>query len=370
MRPITAAIIDPSWAPAVVPPPYDSLTSEERALHLEQHPHSFLHVTRSADASHEHPTEHLRLANEGSSALGDLISAGAYADQNQQRFFLQKIEAEGVTQRSIVGAINLAEVKPRPHEAVHPGRVQALAAHFRQVQSMSSPVVITSRSDELDLRSLEESEASELVTNFKATDGTEITLWGINSDFAADPETLYIIDGHHRIAAAREAKFDQILVAYVPPSELCIGSFDRDIDEIEFLPRKTIDALTKWCEVRGSSESESTKPVDKGVLRLRFGDEWFWAERKEPAGLDSEFVHATVLPELFGIQEADDPRLTYRPSGAGISRGPVTIRLAPAELEDVFNVADAELVMPPKSTYFFPKARSGVLIISCDSSSS
>ncbi|MEC9058115.1 MAG: hypothetical protein VX410_01100, partial [Actinomycetota bacterium] len=96
----------------------------------------------------------------------------------------------------------------------------------------------------------------------------------------------------------------------------------------------------------------------------------FWAERKEPAGLDSEFVHATVLPELFGIQEADDPRLTYRPSGAGISRSPVTIRLAPAELEDVFNVADAELVMPPKSTYFFPKARSGVLIISCDSSSS
>ena len=151
----------------------------------------------------------------------------------------------------------------------------------------------------------------------------------------------------------------------MPPSDLHIGSFDRDIDEIEFLPRKTIDALTKWCDVRGSSESESTKPADKGVLRVRVGDDWFWAERKEPSGLDSEFVHSVVLPELFGIYEADDPRLSYRPSGAGIDSTPATIRLAPAELEDVFEVADANLVMPPKSTYFFPKARSGVLIISC-----
>tara|TARA_Y100001970_G_scaffold272911_1_gene370216 strand:- start:23792 stop:24901 length:1110 start_codon:yes stop_codon:yes gene_type:complete len=365
IRPITAAVIEGSWAPAVVPPPYDALTSEQRTQHLEQHPHSFLHVTRSADASHEHPSEHLRLATEGNAALNELISAGAYTEQHKECLFLQKIDAEGVTQRSIIGAINLAEVDPRPHEAVHPGRVQALAAHFRQVRSMSSPVVVTSRSDDLDLRLLEESDATELVTTFTATDGTQISLWEINSHLETEFEVLYIIDGHHRIAAAREANFDEVLVAYVPPSELCIGSFDRDIDEIEFLPRKTIDGLSKWCDVRGSSESESTKPADKGVLRLRFGDDWFWAERKEPSGLDSEFVHSIVLPELFGIHEADDPRLSYHPSGAGTISTPATIRLAPAELEDVFDIADADLVMPPKSTYFFPKARSGVLIISC-----
>ena len=172
IRPITAAVIDGSWAPAVVPPPYDGLTSEQRKQHLEQHPHSFLHVTRSADASHEHPSEHLRLATEGNAALNELISAGAYREQQKECLFLQKIEADGVTQRSIIGAIDLAEVEPQPHEAVHPGRVQALAAHFRQVRSMSSPVVITSRSDDLDLRLLEESEATELVTSFTATDGT------------------------------------------------------------------------------------------------------------------------------------------------------------------------------------------------------
>ena len=190
-------------------------------------------------------------------------------------------------------------------------------------------------------------------------------MWEIDPAFTVEFERLYIIDGHHRIAAAREAKFEHLLVAYVPPSELRIGSFDRDIDELEFLPRKTVDGLANWCDVRGSSESESTKPVDKGVLRIRFGDDWYWAERKEPTGLDSEFVHTTLLPDLFGIDDADDPRLVYRPSGADAATSPATIRLAPAELEDVFIVADEGRVMPPKTTYFFPKARSGVLIIAC-----
>ncbi len=365
IQPILASVIDDRWAPSVVPPPYDSLTAQERELHLEKHAHSFLHVTRSADASHGHPTEHVRLAAEGNSALSDLIKAGAYTPLPEPRLFLQKIEAEGVIQRSIIGSIDLSEVSPMPHEAVHQGRVQALAAHFRQARSMSSPVVVTSRSDDFDLRKLEESDKTELLTSFVATDDTELSLWEISPDFMIDLEQLYIIDGHHRVAAAREAKFDHLLVAYVPPSELCIGSFDRDIDELEFLPRKTIDELSNWCDVRTSSESESTKPVDKGVLRFRFGDEWYWAERKEITGLDSEFVHSVLLPELFGIHDADDPRVSYRPFSAGVSNSPATIRLAPAELGDVFDVADRSLVMPPKSTYFFPKARSGVLIISC-----
>ena len=365
IQPILASVIDARWAPSVIPPPYDSLTAQEREQHLEQHAHSFLHVTRSADASHGHPTEHARLATEGNSALRDLITAGAYMPLTEERLFLQKIEVEGVIQRSIIGSINLSEVSPMPHEAVHQGRVQALAAHFRQALSMSSPVVVTSRSDDFDLRKLEESDQTELLTSFVATDGTELSLWEIRPNFKVDLDQIYIIDGHHRVAAAREAKFDHLLVAYVPPSELCIGSFDRDIDQLEFLPRKTLDELSNWCDVRASSESESTKPVDKGVLRLRFGDDWYWAERKDVTGLDSEFVHSALLPELFGINNADDPRLSYRPSGAGVSNSPATIRLAPAELGDVFEVADRGLVMPPKSTYFFPKARSGVLIIAC-----
>lgn len=365
IKPIRAAFVSDEWASLVIPPPYDSLSTVEREQHLLDHPKSFLHVTRSADASHGHPTEHQRLAEEGREALEMLMSDEVYISQPSSSLFLQKIESDGITQRAIIGAIDIAEVAPRPHEAVHPGRVQALATHFRHVGSMSSPVVLTTRKDHLNLPSLEDSDRVELVSRFLAIDGTKISVWTVALEDFGDVDGLYIVDGHHRIAAAREAGFSQLLVAYVPPSELRMSSFDRDVDELEFLPRKTIDRLSEWCDVRESSESEATQPAAKGVIKLRFGNDWFWAKRRNIEGLDSEFVHTTLLPELFGIYDADDPRLSYRPVGSKRPDSSATVRLAPADLEDVFSTADAGRTMPPKTTYFFPKARSGVLIIEC-----
>jgi uncharacterized protein (DUF1015 family) len=362
---IDASIVDESWASSVVPPPYDSMSGEERQEHLSDHPHSFLHVTRSADASHGHPTEHRRLANEGAAALTRLISEGAYSEPTEPCLFLQKIETEGVIQRSIIGAINLGEEMLHAHEAVHPGRVRALAAHFRQVRSMSSPVVVTSRDENLDLRSFEESEHMAPIRNFTAIDGTRITLWEIDIDLSAFGSPLYIIDGHHRIAAANEARFDRALVAYVPLAELHLGSFDRDVDELVVMPRRLVERLSKWCDVHEVASRELAEPTEKGVLGLGLGDKWFTARRRDRSGLDAEFLHATLLPELFDIHSADDERLSYRPAGIGGRTGPVTVCLPPAELEDVFRYADLGEVMPPKSTYFLPKARSGVLVVPC-----
>ncbi len=365
IQPIDASIVDTSWAPSVIPPPYDSLSIEERQQHLSDNPHSFLHVTRSADASHGHPTEHRRLANEGAAALTRLISEGAYSEPTEPRLFLQKIETEGIIQRSIIGAITLGEEMLHAHEDVHPGRVRALAAHLRQVRSMSSPVVVTSREENLDLRSFEESGHTAPIRNFTAIDGTRITLWETDIDLSALASPLYIIDGHHRVAAANEARFERVLVAYVPPSELHLGSFDRDVDELVVLPRRVVERLSKWCDVHEVASRELAEPTEKGVLGLGLGDKWFTARRRDSSGLDAEFLHATLLPELFDIHRADDQRLSYRPAGIGRRTGPVTVCLPPAELEDVFRFADLGQVMPPKSTYFLPKARSGVLVVSC-----
>ena len=362
---IDASIVDPNWAPSVVPPPYDSMIAEERREHLAENPNSFLHVTRSADASHGHPTEHRRLALEGASALTRLQSEGAYLKKGEPAFFMQKIESEGVTQRSILGAINLATEIPKAHEDIHPGRVRALAAHFREVRSMSSPVVITSRDQNLDLQSLEESDQTSLIRDFTAIDGTHVTLWELHVDLGALTPPMYIIDGHHRVAAAREARLERILVAYVPPGELHLGSFDRDIDELVVLPRRIVDRLSKWCDVHEVGSPELAQPVEKGLIGFGLSDKWFMAQRREIDELDAEFLHTTLLPELFDIHTADDQRIFYRPASTGRRVGPVTVRLAPAELEDVFHAADLGRVMPPKTTYFLPKARSGVLIVSC-----
>ena len=86
----------------------------------------------------------------------------------------------------------------------------------------------------------------------------------------------------------------------------------------------------------------------------------------DPArGLDAAFVHDFVLAEIFGVTNASDPRITYRPTSVAIADAPVTIMLAPVPLDAVFDVADFGGVMPPKTTYFLPKARSGVLLVRC-----
>ncbi|MEC8921132.1 MAG: DUF1015 family protein [Actinomycetota bacterium] len=362
---IRASIVDPNWAPSVVPPPYDSLSVEERREHLTQHPNSFLHVTRSADASHGHPTEHRRLAVEGDSALTRLISEGAYTEPNEPSLFLQKIESQGITQRSIIGAIKLDEQVLHAHEGVHPGRVRALTAHFSQVRSMSSPVAVTSREQSIDLRSLEASDNASLIRDFSAIDGTQITLWKVSADLSVVSPPLYIIDGHHRVAAAGEARLERLLVAYVPPAELHLGSFDRDLDELVVLPRRVVDRLSKWCDVTEVGSQDLAQPTERGELGFGFGDKWFQARRRDLNGLDAEFLHGTLLPELFDVHAPDDPRLSYRSATTRRRTDPVTIRMAPAELEDVFGAADSGRVMPPKSTNFLPKARSGVLIVSC-----
>jgi uncharacterized protein (DUF1015 family) len=363
---IDASVVASDWASSVIPPPYDSMSAAERHEHLSQNPHSFLHVTRSADASHGHPTEHQHLANQGSAALNQLISQQAYTSPSKPHLFVQKIETtEGTTQRSIIGAIDLRHETLYAHEDVHPGRVRAIAAHLRKVRSMSSPVVVTSRDENLDLRVFEEPGQPNPIRDFTAIDGTRITLWETDPSIELPTSSLYIIDGHHRVAAAIQARLTRVLVAYVPHSELHLGSFDRDIDELSTLPRWVLDKVSQWCDVREVDSRDLAEPTQRGELGLRLGDQWFVAQRRDPTGLDAEFLHTTLLPEVFDIHASDDQRLSYRPAGVDRRVGPVTLCLPPTELNEIFRSADFGQVMPPKSTYFLPKARSGVLMISC-----
>lgn len=230
---------------------------------------------------------------------------------------------------------------------------------------MSSPVVVTSRDENLDLRVFEEPGQPNPIRDFTAIDGTRITLWETDPSIELPTSSLYIIDGHHRVAAAIQARLTRVLVAYVPHSELHLGSFDRDIDELSTLPRWVLDKVSQWCDVREVDSRDLAEPTQRGELGLRLGDQWFVAQRRDPTGLDAEFLHTTLLPEVFDIHASDDQRLSYRPAGVDRRVGPVTLCLPPTELNEIFRSADFGQVMPPKSTYFLPKARSGVLMISC-----
>jgi len=362
---VRAALLTSEWGPRVVPPPYDSLSPEARAAHLDRFPDSFLHVARSAGMGHGHPTEHRRLAAEGDAALQRLLSQGAYSPRSESRLYVQRISAADGEQYAVLGAIRSGERRLLPHEEVHPGRVRALAAHFGVVGAMSSPIVVTSRFAHSDRSIIDRARTEQPLREMTASDGTEITLWGVDASEFDIGGDLYVVDGHHRVAAASNARFDQLFVAYVPPEDLLVDSFDRVVDELAVMPRRVADLLRRYCEVTEVSEVKEALPLETGTILLRLGGQFLVARRRVVDGLDSEFIHGTVLPVAFDITESSDPRLSYRPSQAMAEGEPVVISSAPVELDEVLKVADRAGVMPPKSTYFVPKARSGVMLVPC-----
>ena len=389
IEPVRARILAPEWAPTVIPAPYDSLTPDEQAQHLADNPDSFAHVAGSPPESFGHPTEHLHHATRSTMALERLIGRGAFGTEQEPRLYVQRVAADGHTQHALLGSVRLEEHELRPHEDIQPARVHGLAMHFNEVGRMSSPVVVTSPRPvavaEVIVATVAAAAADPplpAVLDTKTVDGARVTLWravtAAASTGIAVEGPLYIVDGHHRIAAARQASCRRVLVACAPPAELHLGSFDRTLTELDIMPRRVAELLSARCDVSEVADAHEARPAQSGSIGIGVAGHWFRAERREsdaePPGdagltsaaeLDAAFVHDFVLANVFGVTSPSDPRLSYRPSTVAAAYSPVTIMLAPVCLDAVFGVADFGGVMPPKTTYFLPKARSGLLLVRC-----
>ena len=419
ITPVRAAILTPPWAQRVISPPHDTLTAPMREHLMAQNPDSFLHVTGAPVVSETHPSGHQSTAVRAAAALKRLRDEGAYTEQAEPMFFVQRIEALGRVQNSLIGAISFDEHELLPHEATHDARVYGLAASFSEMAEMWSPVVVACPpvyGIKSAINAVQQN--SENLLHIETADGATITIWGVDpADTGARSEIkvmnrtmrhggpFYIIDGHHRVAAARMAGFKQVLVALVPPDDLILTGFDRLISDIDVMPRRVLDTLSQHCEVTEVADENAAIPTSQGWLGVGMDGHWYsarWLDLaegdKQSAGAalptpDSAFIHAQLLPALFGITESSDPRISYRPSrlatdpaaaqpaadpapatDADHAANPApadpaadvfTILTAPVPVETVFVTAGRGETMPPKSTYLVPKVRTGVMLVAC-----
>ena len=480
IHPVRAAILTPEWARRVIAPPHDTLTQAMRERLMADNRDSFIHVTTAPSVTGTHPSGHQSTAMRSAAALQRLLDAGAYTRQTEPRLFVQRVEAFGRVQHSLIGMIDMDEHKLCAHEDTHEASVVSLAASFREMAEMWSPVLATCPGapwvrDVIDAtiaaNPVETSTAAggeaggstganastdDLLLHAETADGATITLWSVDPANPAsgmqgpvrgtqDPASgevslagsVYIIDGHHRVAATKMAGLKRVLVAMVLPEELILAGFDRLISDIDVMPRRIMEILGQFCEIAEVPDENAAIPMQAGWLGIGMGERWYTARRLDlpattagqgpargtqnpargtqspvrgtqaqdpaagnPPAVDSEFIHAQLLPALFGITEPSDPRISYRPSP--LATGPVppsansqsnpsassqarssassqsgsqpkakhrsdvfTILSAPVPVEAVFAIADRGETMPPKSTYLVPKVRSGVMLVHC-----
>jgi uncharacterized protein (DUF1015 family) len=264
------------------------------------------------------------------------------------------------------------------------------------LKAHAGPVLMTYRGlKEID-KILEKEVQKKPLYEFTADDGIRHMIWqiddaeGLVAAFKAVP-SIYIADGHHRAAGAGRVKKEMekrlgkageneewcfFLAVLFPSSELVILPYNRWVSDLgKYKEEEFLEKLKEEFEL---SKAENPVPKEKGIFHIYLGGSWYELRSKsrqdqtDPvASLDLSLFQRSILEPLLGIKDQrKDKRIDFvggEKSTAKLERlvnekGGVAISFYPVGIDELLAVSDAGLVMPPKSTWFVPKLRSGLLI--------
>ena len=388
-------LIRPDWAHRVVAGAYDAKTPAERRAIVDSNPDSYFGVTRSReDLADGDDISDEDLLGLGAATLTRLLDADAFDPTGRPSFFSYRLDFGDHSQTGVVGALHLDGLRDGrvlTHENVRPERAQLLGRHLEIVGATSSPIALTHEPDPALFAVLQSSMRSDPTVDH-VVEQVHHRIWTLSpvesgqvAGLLADA-TVYVTDGHHRSAAALagrdahpdEPAFARTLSVLFPSDQLRILAFHRRAPDHDH--RSTGDLTTALATV-GSIEAmpdlESAVPRKRGEVGVYIRGEWFrlvFDPRERPdalAALDVERLRRDVIGHVLGVDElADDPDVDYVPGPAGFGEvvarcdadGYIGFLVHPTAIADLMAVAAAGDLMPPKSSYFAPKPRSGLFL--------
>lgn len=409
IEPTIARLIQPGWVRRVPSPAHDLLAPDDRRRYVAGNPDSFLTVTRGPeDVPPGEEWDSARAVAESRRSFQRLLGAGAWGDPAPRpALFLYRLRVdEGAggpphAQVGIVGNLSVDDYEQgviRVHEQVHEHRMQHLADHLAGLRIQSSPVALAHRADPaLSALVAGITDGREPELDFTSADGLRQQVWRVDEpdeirsvQDALAGMPLYVIDGHHRSAAAAAHRrnhpeseaADWLFGAVFAADELRNEPFHRVVHGID--PDELVALVGRSFPVRPvapdavTAEVAGRRPEEVGLLT---GGRWYLVDLgplPRPgddsdvlAGLDVVRLEEGVLQPLLGITTASPAgRISYRVADA--PHGGLEVwrtdpdealwLMRPVPMDAVLAAADAGLAMPPKSTFFQPKARSGVFL--------
>ncbi len=389
LRPASLRLIEPDFVDRVPAPAYDLMGPLERQARLEANPDSYLAVTRSQeDDPASTPADILRQSR---AALDRLLRMGAFGPRQRDRLFLYRLEVEDHSQTGIVAELAVEAVRRRrlkPHEQIFPERAELLAEHLQVVGAQSSPIAVAHAPlPELARLVASITQTHPPLLDFRGADGLRQTIWSFPHPEALGllgDRPLYLLDGHHRAAAA-QAHADRTAAGPADPASWLLATlFPTDSLRIYGFDRRVLDPRhsTDECLARIGHEV-ALEPIDR-AFRPTLGTElgvyaagrWYRATLEPLAEgalsrLAPVLLQARVLEPVFGIVDPQsDYRLDHLPAARDAAalaadtddNGGVLFTLAPITAEQLMTVADEGQVLPPKSTFLTPKVRSGLFL--------
>jgi len=393
--PFAGWLISPEWADRVVAGAYDAKTPAQRRAVAESNPYSYFGVTRSREdaADGDNPTEDDLLA-QGAATLTRILDVGAFTPTGRPTFYVYRLTFGEHSQTGLVGALDidgLFDGRILTHENVRPERAHLLGRHLEVVGATSSPVALTHRVNRevqalLSRVSLQAADVDHVI------EGVRHEVWTMD-DVAAraaaemlSDEVVYVTDGHHRSAAAvagrdahpNDPAFARTLAVLFPDEELRVEAFHRRS------PRSTgagiddlVAALSTVGAVEPAPDATAANPTKRGQIGVYTDGRWWKLtlnDADHPSALDSldvERLRRHVIGGVMGIDELGERSgIDYVPAPSGIGElvsrcdadGAVGFLVYPTDIADLMAVAEAGDLMPPKSSYFAPKPRSGIFL--------
>ena len=398
IHPFEGYLVAAERAAAVVAPLYDSLTPDERRRYADAHPDSYLNAMRTAEEHASDPATNLpALLDRNADYLRRCIDDGTFVAQ-PPCVFVYRLACSGHVQRGVVAEMPIGvylDGRIKRHELTRVEREDALAGYIGHVRAASSPVCLAYRADEGIRARVDAATRPPADVSHTSADGVEHDVWMLDGAEASAliaafdrVSSAYLTDGHHRCAAtarfpASGAGADaRLLVALFPDDELRILPYHRVVRDLgphtaeSFIARLSEDFAVERLPdggpdaARPRARGECAVHVAGGWLRFRLAD----GEAPGPdpvASLDAAMLQARVLGPVLGITDPrGDERLGYVDGAGGLDaledacRGQwrAAFALYPTSMGELVAVADAGAVMPPKSTWFDPKPRSGFFL--------
>lgn len=395
LRPFRGVRPPAAWALQVAAPPYDVMSRAEARLLAQGKPRSFLHVSRPEIDLPEGVDEHSdEVHQKGAENLRAFLDRGWLRLEDEPRFYLYRQRMGAHVQVGVVALASVAEYDDGrivKHELTRAEKEEDRTRHFQALGGQDEPVFLVYRNrPELDALVAEGSRGAPQY-DFTSDDGVGHTLWVVpplrtvafEQAFHAVPR-LYIADGHHRSAAASrvhalrqsEASSRFLAVAF-PHDQLQILPYHRVVRDLgELTPERFLEKLAEGFRVEASRGAPLLAP---GQFGLYLRGQWLRAEPKvlrsasrRSDHLDVAVLERELLRPLLGIEDArTDARLQF----VGGIRGADALEkkvndegfaaaflMHPTSLTELLEVADAGELMPPKSTWFEPKLRSGLVL--------
>lgn len=405
IRPFSAIRPARELADKIAALPYDVYNREEAKEAVSGNPLSFLRIDRAEtqfdDSVDIYAPEVYQRAHD---ILWGMVEDGSFVKEEKDCYYIYELTMNGRTQTGITACASIDDYERgviKKHENTRAEKEQDRINHVDICNAQTGPIFLAYRANAAINEVVAAVKREEALYDFISDDGIRHRVWVI-SDLEqihiveaafASIEAIYIADGHHRAASAvkvgqkrrsehpdysGEEEFNYFLSVLFPDEELMIMDYNRVVKDLNGMSEEAF--LKKVSQLFEMKELgiQPVKPDKKGSFSMYLAGKWYGCRIPEGeipahpvAGLDVSILQEKLLSPVLGIK---DPKTDGRIDFVGGIRGlkelerrcstdcKVAFAMYPTSIQELFAVADAGLLMPPKSTWFEPKLRSGIFI--------